>query len=379
MLKNFWYACENSAAIADAPVRVRILGQDIVLFRDEDSRLVALSDLCVHRGAALSKGWVEGSCVVCPYHGWKFAADGACVDIPANKTRIIPKRARVDTYPVLEKYGWAWVFLGDLPAEQRPPIPTLDVAEQDGWAEIRGEFTWNAHYSRVVENAVDIAHAPFVHRNSFGNIHEPEVDDYEVVGDDYEFSASALLQPPRPKGLWKWLRRQRQPVKATVTVYMPNITRLDLDMGKWKMTLVDANIPVDDSTTLTKYISYRNFFRGRWANRDARRRVNKIFLEDQPTVESIRPELLPYRVGDELHLSSDAMGIAYRKRRNAFLDRGWGIDTQALRELRGRKAAVIPSPDRRTGDRKVWVISEVPSAEPNKQPAPGGDGRKEAV
>lgn len=375
MLKNFWYAVENASAVGDEPVRVRVLSQDLVLFRNGEGELVALSDLCVHRGAALSKGWVDDGCIVCPYHGWKFAADGACVDIPANRSCSIPKRARVDTYPVTEKYGWVWVFLGDLAKADRPPIPTIDVAEQDGWAQVRGEFEWNAHYTRVVENGVDIAHAPFVHRNSFGNIHEPEVDDYEVVGDDYEFRASALLQPPRPRGLWKWLRKKRQPVKATVTIYMPNVTRLDLDMGKWKMTLVDANIPVDDTTTLTKYVSYRNFFRGRWANRDARRRVEKIFLEDQPTVESVRPELLPYRVADELHLSSDAMGIAYRARRKKFLDRGWGIDTDQLRQLGGKKAAVIPSPERRTEKRNVWVISEVPERKPS---APSNGARKEA-
>ncbi len=377
MLKNFWYAVENASVVADSPVRVRVLAQDIVLFRDEQGELVALSDLCVHRGAALSKGWVEKGCVVCPYHGWKFAADGSCVDIPASRSCSIPKRARVDTYPVTEKYGWIWVFLGDLAEAERPPIPTIDVAEQDGWAQVRGEFEWNAHYTRVVENGVDIAHAPFVHRNSFGNINEPEVDDYEVTGDDYQFTASALLQPPLPKGLWKWLRKKRDPVKATVTIYMPNVTRLDLDMGKWKMTLVDANIPVDDETTLTKFISYRNFFRGRWANRDAKRRVMKIFVEDQPTVESIRPELLPYRVADELHLSSDAMGIAYRERRKTFLDRGWGIDTDRLRQLSGKKAAVIPSPERRTEARNVWVISEVPERQPKAKPANGE--RKEAV
>lgn len=374
MLKNFWYACEDSTAVVDEPVNVKILGQEIVLYRDSAGKVVALSDLCIHRGARLSGGWVEGDNVVCPYHGWAFARDGACVRIPANgKGCPIPKRARVDGYPAVEKYGWIWVFLGDLPEHERPPIPTIDVAEQDGWASVRGEFEWKAHYTRVCENGVDIAHTPFVHRNSFGNIDEPEVEDHEVTGDDYQFGASALLNSPMPKGLWKYIRKKRDPVKATVTIYMPNITRLDLDFGKWKMTVLDSNIPVDEHTTLTKYIAYRNFFRGRWANADARRRMLKIFLEDQPTVEAIRPELLPYRVADELHLSSDAMGIAYRQRRKKFLDMGWGIDTRKVAQLEGRKAVVIPSPQRRTDDRKVWVISEVPEQTPTN-----GANHKEA-
>lgn len=366
MLKNFWYALEDSTAVADKPKRVRILGQDLVLFRDAKGKVNALSDLCVHRGAALSDGWVEGDNVVCPYHGWKYNETGACVEIPANKDcKAIPKRARVDSYPTEERYGWIWVFLGDIPESERPPIPHIDIADEPGWRAIRGEFKWDAHYTRVVENGVDIAHAPFVHRNSFGNPESPQVDDHEVTGDDYYFRAQTTLVPPRPKGLWKYLRRERQPVTATLTVFMPNITRLDLDFGKWRTVLVDSNVPVDENTTLTKFISYRNFFTGAWADRDARRRVMQIFHEDKDTVEAIRPELLPYRVGDELHLKSDAMSVAYRKRRKFFLDKGWGIDMEAIRrDFDGKRAVVIPSPLRRATDKKnsLWVFQEVPQA-----------------
>jgi phenylpropionate dioxygenase-like ring-hydroxylating dioxygenase large terminal subunit len=222
----------------------------------------------------------------------------------------------------------------------------------------------NANYARVCENGVDIAHTPFVHRNSFGNPEHPEIDDYQVKVDDFSCESSATLMPPPPKGLWSLLRRKRTPVRATVTVFMPNITRLDLDLGKWRNVIVDSNIPIDERTTRTLFVQYRNFFLGSWADKDARRRVYKIFDEDLPTVQAQRPELLPYDMSAELHLKSDAMGLAYRKLRNKYLDMGWGIDGEKLDQQSGRKVSVIPSPRRH--DERVpegaWVVPEVPVA-----------------
>jgi phenylpropionate dioxygenase-like ring-hydroxylating dioxygenase large terminal subunit len=330
VLKNFWYACEVAAAITAKPTKVRLLGDDLAIFRGADGAVIALADLCVHRGASLSGGWSKGNCLVCPYHGWEYAADGRCVKIPAAPPEaVIPSRAKIVTYPVVERYGLVWVFVGDLPEAERPPIPELPEHDEPGWRALRGEFLWKANYARVVENGVDIAHTPFVHRNSFGNPEAPQIDDHEVIADEWSCRATVTLSPPPPRGLWKLLRRKRTPVKATVTVMMPNLTRLELDLGAWKTVIIDSNVPVDAHTTRTLWVQYRNFFTGRWADRDARRRVVKIFREDQPTVESVRPELLPVDFSAELHLRSDAMGIAYRKLRRRFLERGWGVGEQA--------------------------------------------------
>lgn len=84
MLKNFWYACEFSTAVTNQPKQIRMLNQRFVLYRNSQGQVVALKDQCSHRGAALSLGWVEDGCIRCPYHGWKFQADGRCIDIPAN-------------------------------------------------------------------------------------------------------------------------------------------------------------------------------------------------------------------------------------------------------------------------------------------------------
>lgn len=375
MLKNFWYALEESAGISRAPKKVVVMGQELVLFRKSDGRVVALSNLCIHRGAALSDGNVEGDCVRCPYHGWTFGPDGGCREIPANpKGAPIPKKAHVDAYPVEERYGWVWVYLGDLPEAERPPIPEIPEFSQPGWRAIYGEFTWNAHYSRVVENGVDIAHTPFVHQSSFGNRDKPQIDDHEVTVTETSCRATVTLESPQPKGLWGLLRKRRDPVRATIEVHMPNITRLHLKFGAWETIVIDSNIPVDERTTKTRYIQLRNFFTGAWADGDARRRMMKIFLEDQKTVEAQRPELLPYDLGAELHLKSDAMAVAFRKLRKKYIDMGWGIDVHLIRSaIAGRSAVVIPSPARRANPEleKAWVMPEVPVIRLQKKASAG--------
>ena len=383
MLKNFWYAVEISSAIGSAPTKVRVLGQDLVLYRTRSGRVAALSNLCIHRGGSLSDGSVEPlgrpsqaqgdgdargehDCIRCPYHGWKFRPDGTCVEIPASAPDLpVPKRARVDAYPVEERYGFVWVFLGDLPAAERPPIPELPEFASPEFRPLYGEFYWNAHYSRVVENGLDISHTPFVHQNSFGNREQPQIPEYEVRRADWSAAATVVLTAPRPKGLWGLVQRNRgNQVKASVAVYMPHITRLDLELGNgWRTIVFDANVPVDEGTTRTLWLQLRNFFRAGWADGDATRRMLQIFEEDAPIVEAQRPARLPIDLSAELHVKSDQLAVAYRTLRKRAFESGWGIDTAALRrDFAGQREALIPCPTRRDPSlAKAWVFPEVPT------------------
>jgi phenylpropionate dioxygenase-like ring-hydroxylating dioxygenase large terminal subunit len=371
MIKNFWWPLDFSPEVTGKPKRVTALGQEFVLFRTPDGRAQVMSDLCVHRGGALSDGWLEDGCIVCPYHGWKYKPDGECVRIPANLPGVpVPRKARVDSYPTVEKYGWVWAFLGDLPEAERPPLPDLPYFGDPNLKMMYGEFHWKVHYERALENSLDIAHAPFVHGGAFGNRDEPEVEEYEIEEiSPYARRATVTLKPPRRNfsGLWRRLYNQQtetQGVRTSAAFYMPCITLLDVNLPFGKMVLWNAHIPIDDYTTVTKWINLRGFFKGNWADGDARRRVYKIFNQDKPVVQAQRPEILPYDLGAELHVKSDLIQIAYRKMRQKFIDMGWGIDRHKITsEYTHHQAVVIPSPARREIPElaKAWVMKEVPT------------------
>ncbi|MFD8561447.1 Rieske 2Fe-2S domain-containing protein [Streptosporangium canum] len=364
MLKNFWYAVEFGHAVDRRPRRVTCLGQDFVIWRRRDGRIACLSDLCVHRGGALSMGTPAGDdSIACPYHGWEYEPDGRCVKIPANPPgRGIPLKARVDSYPVIERYGMVWAFLGDLPEEERPPIPHIPQHEDPAFRAVYWETTVDANYERTLENVVDAAHTPFVHGTAFGNPDRPEIPDYEITGDDWHAEADILLSPPLPKGLWGALAR-RGPRAEHVVVsngwYLPNIVKLHVRLPFGDLVLYDHNIPLGQTRTLVKIVGYRNFFTGKWADGNAVKRIEKIFEQDRPVVENQRPELLPFDLSAELHIRSDALQVAYRRRRRQLMDQGWwvGGDDIVTGDVPRREATVIPSPARRDNPdlARAWV------------------------
>ncbi|MDJ0707977.1 MAG: aromatic ring-hydroxylating dioxygenase subunit alpha [Leptolyngbyaceae cyanobacterium MO_188.B28] len=360
ILKNFWYVAELSSAINHTPKHITLLGQDFVLYRNTQNQVVALNNLCPHRGGALSGGWVEGNCIRCPYHGWKYQSDGVCIEIPANPPNAgIPKLAHVDSYPTQEKYGWVWVFLGDLPESERPPFPPLPEFGGNGWKAVYGEFKWNAPYTRVVENSIDIAHPPFVHSDTFGNQFNPQRDHYELDLDEWGGSIAAVIKPPPQRGIWKFILRHknRPDILTKTTLYMPNITRLDVDFGAFKFILFNAHVPIDAKTTVTKWIQLRTFLTHPLFDRDARKRPLKTFLQDQQVVESQRPELLPAT----LSVHTDTLPMAYRKLLQKCLDKGWGIRQHLIQsDSPSVQRVVIPSPVRRQAPEmaKAWERRE---------------------
>lgn len=370
LLKNFWYVLAESAAVTNKPHKVRALGQDLVLFRRASDRaVVALSDLCVHRMASLSEGSMDGDCIRCPYHGWTYGADGSCVHIPANPSGTpVPRRARVDSYPVQEKYGWVWVFLGDAPEDARPPLPPFEQMGQPGWRAVRGEFTWRAGYGRVVENAVDVAHTPFLHRNSFGNADNPIMPPYEVEKGPHQLKATVVLASPKPRGLSRLVMGGASTNTVLLSVYMPNITILDSTFANgWRMRLMLSNLPLDEESTLTRFIQVRNFLTNPLADGFARRFSRQILREDQRAVESQRPRTVPYSPGSDLSTKSDALSLAYRRMLQSYAEMGWRLDVREAGRAyqEEERVLLIPSPGRRLREKDgAWVLDESPPMKP---------------
>jgi len=394
VLKNHWYALEFAEDVTDTPHKAEIMGQHLVLYRDSRGEVVAQSDICIHRGGPLSGGKIKGDCIECPYHGWQYDTSGACVSIPANREGLpIPKKARIDTYPAVERYGMIFVFLGDLPEDERPPVPDLSLegmspvaaGEHPGMKSVRGEFHWEANFERVMENAVDIAHAPFVHAGSFGNPDSPEVEDFEVIEHRdgewlVELCATVNLTAPTPSGVWAVLARgkERPPVKTRTGIFPANVSMLEVNPSIGQIKIFTMVVPIDEQHSISKWRMFRSFFTAPWAitllraDKDSWKRTMKIFYEDQPTVEGQRPDLVPFDISAELHVKSDALQLAYRRWRQEGIDKGWHVDRHLVTgpdELRTYR--VIPSPARRNNPElaNAWVLKEVEAAEAHRERA----------
>ncbi|MCL4791915.1 MAG: aromatic ring-hydroxylating dioxygenase subunit alpha, partial [Gammaproteobacteria bacterium] len=203
MYINFWYPIIRSEDLgAGKPEKSMVLGLNFVAFRDSQGTAHVLSDTCSHRGASLGGAWELGDrpriiddCIVCPYHGWEFGPDGECRNIPSiGYGKKVPPRARVDSYPVQERYGIVFAFLGDLPERDRPPL--LDVGEYaaEGWrANSVLVLDVDYYYERSIENGLDPAHNEFVH---------PTHGLKAVNRDTYHVREYDVMDHPQGWGMW---------------------------------------------------------------------------------------------------------------------------------------------------------------------------------
>ena len=168
-------------------LQVHLLSETSALWRTEE-KIVACQDGCPHRGVSLSMGWIDSnSAIVCLYHAMAFNSEGHCTRIPADlKITSFPQAANLRTYKVKEKYGFIWVALGE-PVQEIPVFPEWEQADAITFQ--CGPYYINASAPRIVENFVDIAHFPFIHKGLLGDPEFPEVSNYNLVVDAEESSA----------------------------------------------------------------------------------------------------------------------------------------------------------------------------------------------
>ena len=166
-LKASWYVAARSAEVTHQPLGRVLLDEPVVLYRKANGEAVALEDRCCHRQLPLSMGKVEGNDLRCGYHGLRFDASGRCVEIPGQES--IPPQARVRAYPLVEKYRWLWIWMGE-PAKADPAlIPNWWWADHAEWAFTQPEqIHVKCNYQLVSDNVLDVTHLAYVHATSIG-------------------------------------------------------------------------------------------------------------------------------------------------------------------------------------------------------------------
>ena len=166
-LKNFWYVAAYDHEIGREPLGRMILGEPVVFFRKEDGAPVAFEDRCAHRHLPLSMGKLVGDTLQCRYHGLRYDVSGACVKVPGQDT--IPPAARVKTYPVVERYRWLWIWMGDPALADPAGITDFHWLDDPSWG-AKGQYLHvKANWQLIVDNLLDLTRLAFVHETTIGN------------------------------------------------------------------------------------------------------------------------------------------------------------------------------------------------------------------
>lgn len=168
-LRNSWYVIAwDDEVPADAMFRRRVLGEDIILTRDEAGTVHALRNRCPHRFAPLSRGVLDGGTIECAYHGLRFDLGGNCLHNP-HGDGAIPPGARVQSYPVELRQMLLWIWMGD-PARADPAeIPSFIGLDPEQYAINRGYMHTPANYELMTDNIMDLGHIEFLHQGLLGS------------------------------------------------------------------------------------------------------------------------------------------------------------------------------------------------------------------
>ncbi len=389
MYINFWYPIVRSEDLVPGkPEKVKVLGLDFVAFRDGKGKACVISDTCCHRGGSLGGAWsslkdaprVVDGCVVCPYHGWEFNGEGECVNIPSigygTKT---PSRAKIDGYPVEEKYGIVFAFLGDLPEEERPPLLEVEEYGQPGWhANSILVLEVDFYYERSIENGLDPAHNEFVHPTHGHSANFRKTYKVREYGTEdhhqgwgfwfmHRFDAPPLPQSDdeTAKGDTPWgdTKTERSDIYVAGGTYGPNMMATYINLQPepnhkgFRQYFLEQ--PVDEKKTRIFLLNMRDFLLGTEYDNPIHERNKVVAQQDIDILLDVYPKRTPISNVKEVLMPADKAIAAYREWLAKFDDKGWRIDWAEFKRRNGDDTGfAIPCPSRRTSGN--WVLEEVP-------------------
>lgn len=252
-----WYALALSEEVGARPLKRTLYGAPIALFRDKAGVVGALQDRCPHRSVPLSGGEVVDGCLQCPYHGWRFAADGRCVEVPGLLRAGGDEARSAAVHPVREREGVVWVWgeangtpVGE-PRSLAPPGP--------GYSEVRRVVDFPGSLWATAENALDVPHTAYLHRGLFRGAGERNEIEAVVTRDETSTTAHYHGEP-RPGGL---AARILAPAGGQVEHYdrfeLPGIAIVDYRLGdELHFRVLTLLTPLEDfRTRATAVIQFR--------------------------------------------------------------------------------------------------------------------------
>ena len=320
MIRKQWYVVLESKQVKKKPIGVTRLGEKLVFWRDETGKVNCAVDCCPHRKISLSLGQVHDDHLQCPFHGFEYDGLGHCVHVPANgREGRIPASLVLSTYPTYEDQGFIWIWWGfDSPKDLEPPVFFDNLDHTFAYSTVQDP--WKSHYSRAIENQLDVVHLPFIHHNTIGRGNKTVIDGPLVqwVGEQklmvYVFNREDDGTPPK--------KPNQLSINEVRSVHlefiMPNL---------WQNFISDdvrvliAFTPVDENNSLLYLRFYQRFVRypflGKlisWMGMP----FNLIVAhQDRRVVITHKPQPSSFK-SDEKLIQGDLPILEYRKKR-AFL------------------------------------------------------------
>lgn len=306
---SLWHPVLACASLsAERSVAVRLLSQDLVLWRDAAGIARVMTDRCPHRGTRLSLGRTVDGEVECPYHGWRFAGDGRCTLIPAAPDFQPAASHAACAHAAHEAQGLVWVRLA--PGEDAPPA---FEAEDDPRLRklLCGPYEVAAGAPRIVENFLDMAHFGFVHDHWLGDRAHTALADYTIEPTPAGFAATGCRawQPKSNRlsdeGSWVDYRYELTAPYAALLIKLPQA------QDGYRDVIALHVCPVDPARSIVWFRMAVTDFAS--TDDEIRAFQHTIFTQDQPILESQRPGTLPVYTALEAHHAADRASAAYRR------------------------------------------------------------------
>ncbi|MCP5144913.1 MAG: aromatic ring-hydroxylating dioxygenase subunit alpha [Gammaproteobacteria bacterium] len=200
IVRNAWYLAAWAEEVCIKPLARRICNQPVVLFRSLQGEACALIDSCAHRGAPLSLGTVVEKGIRCNYHGVVFGCSGVCAEIPNQQ--MIPEKARVTKFPLVEKDEMLWIWIGDEDKADPSLIPDYPFHGDAAWPNTKTMAPVASSYLLIADNLLDATHLAYVHGNTVGganpNVHMTAKSSLRLTEHGHRFERLMCNAPPPP-------------------------------------------------------------------------------------------------------------------------------------------------------------------------------------
>jgi len=322
MIYNQWYVILESKEVKkNKSIRVKRLNEQLALWRDESGKVCCIADRCCHRGASLGCGQIINGKLECPFHGFLYNKEGRVEMIPAiGKNKQPPETMKVKAYKTYEAYGLIWIWWGDESKITEEPFFFKELIPFS-----YSTFTdhWNVHYSRAIENQLDVVHLPFVHKTTIGRGNKTLVNGPVVTLDGelltfyvdnvFDDGNTVPLKPNEIPGYENLFH---------LKFYFPNIWQNCISD---KVRIFAAFVPVDAGNTIIYLRFYQRFMtipllKG-LINYLATLSNIVILRQDKRVVVTQLPKMSEVKM-DERLIMGDKPIIEYRKHRQELIDNG---------------------------------------------------------